>query len=238
MPAVRRSRNLSTVGTEALDSPALDPAVAGATLRDIAISNALFGGRRAVAYGVLQLVGRLDPERQLRVLDVGAGRGDVLADLRRRWARRGVTLAGLALDRHREAARLCRGHGLPAVVGDAFALPLRSGSVDVVVASQLLHHFTRAAALDLVREFTRVVRIGVVIADLRRTLAARIGIQLAARLLRFHPVSRADGVVSVDRGFTLGELRDLLHRAAVPAVVRRRPGFRLVAWWRSNHAHG
>jgi hypothetical protein len=58
---------------------------------------------------------------------------------------------------------------------------------------------------------------------------------VASRALGFHPVTRHDGVLSVFRGFTAGELA--AHaRAAAPAAqdlhVRHRLGWRVVASWR------
>lgn len=228
--------SVSPIGREALDTPGLDRCTARATLRDIARANLLFGGRAAVAYGTGQL---LDGDRRgnVTVADVGAGAADVLVSLERMLARRGVAMEGIAVDFHRAAAEMARERGQRAMVGDAVQLPLADRSVDVVVASQLLHHFSRDAATRLVRELDRVARVGVVIADIRRARAAAVGIWLAALALRFHPVSRADGVVSVRRGFSDAELAEVCRVAGVPATVRRRPGYRLVAFWRADRAH-
>jgi ubiquinone/menaquinone biosynthesis C-methylase UbiE len=122
------------------------------------------------------------------------------------------------------------------LLAGAGALPLRDRGVDVVLASQFLHHFTRASAVALVREFQRVARLGVILCEPRRTPMAAAGIWTAAVVLGFHAVTRRDGVLSVRRSFTPGELSALLAEAGVRGTVRRRPGFRIVAWWRSNHA--
>lgn len=228
------SMELSPLGTEALDTPVLDRRIARATLRDIARANRMFGGHAAVVYGVKQL---LDGERRsgpLTVADVGAGAGDVLVALERVLGHRGIRSVGVALDWHREAAAMARERRQLALVGDAFRLPLADRSADIVVASQLLHHCSRDAAVRLVQVLDRAARIGVVIADLRRSQMAAWGIGLAATLLRFHPVSRADGMVSVRRGYSRAELAEVCRRAGADATVRRRPGFRLVAYWRCD----
>jgi ubiquinone/menaquinone biosynthesis C-methylase UbiE len=222
-------------GAEVLDTPYLAPDITRATLADIARANALFGGRSAVVWGVDRLV-RGTSAQTLTLLDVGAGMGDVASWLARRRQPGAANLIPVALDRHREAARLCRARALPSVQGDAFQLPVADRSVDVVVASQLLHHFNRAAAQHLVRELTRVARVGVVVGDLRRSQVAAAGIWLAAVVLRFHAASRHDGVVSVRRGYTKQELAELLREAGVAASVASRPGFRLVATWRVSDA--
>ncbi|MGD8726301.1 MAG: methyltransferase domain-containing protein [Gemmatimonadales bacterium] len=225
------------VGLEALDDPSLDRRIARATLRDIARANRYFGGSAAVAYGVRRVLhGR--PPSTVTILDVGAGAGDVLAWLQRSLARQGVSAVGMAVDWHREAATMARERGQEALVGDAHALPFGDSSLDIVVASQLLHHCSEAGSVRLVRELDRVARVGVVVADLQRAQLAVWGIWLAATVLRFHPVSRADGVVSVRRGFTTRELAGVCGAAGVEATICRRPGYRVVAFWRCNRAHG
>ncbi len=224
-------------GGEELDSRRCSPAVARATLRDIARANMLFGGRSAVAYGMERLVGTRHLHRTLAVLDLGAGMGDVMQWLADRPpARRPIEIRPVALDWHREAARLCRAQGLPTVVGDVRQLPIGPASVDIVVASQLLHHFPRETAAQLLGQFDRLARVGVVIADLERHALAAVGIWVAASVLAFHRASRRDGVTSVRRGFSVGELAGLMEAAGVEGTVCRRPGYRLVAVWETRRA--
>jgi len=123
-----------------------------------------------------------------------------------------------------------------AVRGDALNLPFATASIDVVMCSQVLHHFAGADAIRLIREMNRVARVRVIVSDLRRSWIAAAGLWLASFPLRFHPVSRHDGVVSVMRGFTRGELLETV-RAAVARrpVVSRRPGFRVTTSWTPTH---
>lgn len=229
---------ISPIGSEALDRPGAPGTVVEATLKDIARVNAWLGGRAAAAFGLDALLDGVLPAHQLTLLDVGAGSGDIGRYLIRRAARRGVTLTPLVMERHPVAARLCRRAGLPAAVSDGASLPLSDRSVDLVLASQILHHLTRESGAALLRELNRVARVGVIVADLRRHPIAAMGFWLAARAMRLHPVTRRDGVTSVHRGFTRGELRDLLRAAGVSGSVQRRPGYRLVAVWRVAGAHG
>ncbi len=241
----------SLIGTEALDGPSCPPAIARATLGDIARSNTLFGGRAAVWFGVQKLLasplaplpsvpsgrrptGEGNSYPRLTVLDIGAGGGDIASFIARRARNRQVTLVPVALDRHREAALLCRERGFPSLVADAWTLPFAARSVDIIIASQLLHHFHREAAVDLLRALAPLARRGIVIADLRRARAAALGIWLAGLALGFHPVTRRDSVTSVRRGFTARGLSELLLAAGLRAPVYARPGYRLVAVWRAD----
>ena len=100
------------------------------------------------------------------------------------------------------------------------------------MCSQLLHHFERERGMVLLRELDRVARRRVIVSDLRRSWIAAAGIWAASFPLRFHPVSRHDGVVSVMRGFTPKELREMIGSAVnTTPVIRKRLGFRTTASW-------
>ena len=233
VPARRR-------GHEHLDDPSTPEALRHRSIREIARSNFLFGGTRA-AIGALDRIflraraERADPRvpPPLTLLDVGTGAGDIPAAARRRAARHGVQLTTIGLDR--SAALAAAGgarSGIP-LCADALALPFASGSIDVVLASQLLHHFEARDAGRVLAELHRVARLAVVVADLRRSRVAAAGFWLASFPLGFHRITREDGVTSVFRGFTEGELRAMIaETVGAEADVRRRLGWRLVASWR------
>jgi hypothetical protein len=71
----------------------------------------------------------------------------------------------------------------------------------------------------------------VVLADLRRSRVAMAGVWAACLGLGMGRVTRHDAVVSLQRGYSRVELNAMLEEAAVPAVARYRPGFRIVAAW-------
>lgn len=215
---------------EFLDDPATDTAAIAKSGVEIATCNRMFGGTRALLAELAPLWPSLRPRATL--LDVGCGVGDLPDAAKRRAREAGVDLTVFALDRRDILARhaSCRVDG--AVVADAFALPLRSGSVDVVTACQFLHHFTDAEITGLAREMDRVARRRVIVSDLRRNWLAAGGLWLASWPLRFHAITRHDGVASVLKGFVASELRQTLSAAVDKRVdVTPRAAFRVTASW-------
>ena len=217
-------------GFEHLDDPATSPELRERSLRDVRLSNTVLGGTRAVLSELERLLPALGGRASL--LDVGTGLADIPLRASALAKRRGVTLDVLGVD---EAPSLARRNAAlldASVCGDARRLPFASGSVDVVICSQVLHHFDDADVAGVLRELDRVARRAVIVSDLRRSYLAASGFWLATWPLGFHPVSRHDGVVSVLRGFTAGELEDHVARgAACTPVVRRHLGYRLTATW-------
>jgi SAM-dependent methyltransferase len=224
---------VSSLGTELLDDPAADPAAVTLSLRNVARANRWFGGAAAVRYGLGLLLRDLPRDQPLTLLDLGTGAGD----LPRRavgWARRrGHVLRPLGLELSRPAAALAASVGVPCAVACAGAPPLKQRSVDIVLVSQVAHHFARESAIRLVRTCDALARLGVVVADLRRGRLAPLAFRVGSTALRFDSITKADGLTSIRRGYTIGELRELLLAAGVRAHVSRRPGYRLVATWRT-----
>lgn len=224
---------------ELFDDPDADGATVVASLRDIARANRFLGGRAAALGRLDELLRGVSAGTTLTLLDVGTGSGDLPRAARARAARAGIRLHLLAVERHPAAARqACRGGDLTALLADAAALPLASRSVDLVLCSQLLHHFTGSALTAIVAELRRVARLGVVVAELVPSRVAALGLWLASYPLRFHPVSRRDGVTSVLRGFTGAALRRACAEAGVNAEVRTHPLYRVTAAWRAAGAGG
>lgn len=227
--------SITPIGAELLDDPAADPASVAESLRNIVRANRWFGGAAAVRFGLSRTLGEVPSGSRLSLLDLGTGLGD-LPRVAGRWAAaRGIWLMPIGLELNRAAAALARAAGLPTAVGCAGAPPIGDKSVDVVLVSQVAHHLTSDSVVHLFRICDRLARRAVIVADLRRHALAVPSFRLGARLLRFDPVTRSDGVTSLRRGFTRQELLELMAQAGVQGRVDQRHGFRLVATWLPEH---
>jgi SAM-dependent methyltransferase len=222
-------------GVEYLDDPAIPDEVRERSLADVARSNALFGGRAAVRTAVRRLIPELP--HTVSMLDVGTGHAEIAAGVRNELAASGRAVRVTGVDIAESVARAGRQFLDSAVAGDALRLPLRDASVDLVLCSQLLHHFTETDARVVLAELQRVSRGWVVVADLLRSRAAAAGFWLASLALGFHPITRHDGVVSVLRGFTETELDSLVHESTGAHPYMGRGMFwRISATWRARNA--
>jgi SAM-dependent methyltransferase len=225
---------ITPLGVELLDDPAADPDTVIRSLSNVARANRWFGGAAAVRHGLRRLLRGVPRDRPLTLLDLGTGAGDLPGGAVRWARRRGYTLRPVGLELSPTAAAMAVRAGVPCAVACAGAPPVREKSVDLVLLSQVVHHFTLDSTVRLLRTCDALARIGVVVADLRRGPMAPIVFWVGARALRFDRTTVADGITSLRRGFTAGELRALLAQAGVRGRVSRRPGYRLVATWRTG----
>src|SRR5713226_9765407 len=212
-------------GVEILDSPDVDPGIVTRSLADVACANALFGGISSALDEVREALKEVPHDATL--LDVGTGLGDIPCRAREEARRNGIELITIGLDSALVLASASQCSIDFAVCADALRLPFADNSIDIVMCSQVLHHFRDDDARQLIAEMNRVARTRVVISDLRRSFVAAGGLWLASFVLNFHSVSRHDGVVSIMRGFLPEELAELVKSVTGrKEVVRRHPVFR------------
>ncbi len=217
-------------GIEILDRPGTDPDVVLRAMTDLMRSNRLFGGARAVIAELRAIAPSLP--RYATLLDVGTGMGDIPALARRIAAQHDVALHTIGLDVDETLARAAAGRTAHAVRGDALHLPFADKSVDIVICSQALHHFFDGDMLRVLQELDRVARVRVIIGDLLRSRLAAPLFWVAATALRYHRISRHDGLVSIGRGFTTTDLQTAIVGAlGHGACIRKRPGWRVTATW-------
>lgn len=115
------------------------------------------------------------------------------------------------------------------VRGDALAPPFRHKSIDFVLASQLVHHFSDDQIVVLLRNWACLARSAVIVNDLVRHPVAYHGIRLLTKAVTRNVMTRTDGPLSVQRSMTVAEWRALFRRAdAGEFVVERALPFRVL----------
>ena len=219
-------------GAELLDDPDADTELVRTNLSNIVRANRWLGGRRALYQGLSRALAGVPRGSSLSLLDIGTGAGDLPAAAVDWGRNRGLTIVPLGLERIPSAARVAAQTGLATFVACASSFPLRPKSVDIVLVSQVVHHFHRAAAAELLAECDRLARRAVIMVDLSRSTMAQVAFRLGGYLLRFDDVTAVDCVTSIQRGFTRREVESLLEFAGIEGHVARVAPYRLVATWR------
>ena len=216
-------------GPEILDGDDVGPDTYDAVMNDLAsVSRVMLA--HAPTIGFLERATRgLARGSGISVLDVGFGEGDLLRRIGR-WARRRglrAELAGIDLNpRSADAARARTPATMPIDyrTGDVFGCDRQA---DFIVSSLFAHHLDDAGVVRYLGWMQRHARSGWFINDLHRHELAYHGFGVAARLARWHPIVRQDGMLSVARGFRPADWRALLDQAGVEARLLWRPMFRL-----------
>jgi len=226
---------------EFLDLPDCDPALAAASYRFMETVNCRFGGVRIVRRFLAAETAGRHADAPLRILDIGSGCCDIPLAVSR-WARAyDIPLHFTCLEIADHAVDIARGQlaragnpDLHLLQEDAFTHQ-PAEPYDCAVASMCFHHFSNAQIVTLLQRLRGFVINSVLINDLRRSRLA----SLAARLLLVGAAAgvRHDALLSIRRGFKIGELTALLRQLAgvavsveparwfrIAAIIRFKPG--------------
>lgn len=206
------------------------------SLRDIERINTYLGGAKPVCDTTWKM---LDENRlsQATILDVGTGSADIPRRLVRMAPRRGTKLFVVGLDisaRHLRIAQETTQDTpeIALLAGDAFRLPLADQSVDIVLASLFLHHFRPPQIELLLREFSRVARVGWIMNDLVRAYVPLWFFRLTRPIFARSYLTRHDGEASLRRGYTPSEMARIVKGIDNACVHCHFPYRMSVVWTR------
>jgi len=193
------------------------------SLADLRLVNGWLGGGRGLLRVVRSMLAGVPAPR---LLDVGCGSADLPHLIVKRSA---VPVLAVGVDIKLLHLRQAR-RGLERVCADVRQLPFLPESFDVVTASLFLHHFDSSEIAGVLRALFGLARRALVVSDLQRASVPYLFGRAFFPLLFRTPVSVSDGLLSIRRGFTAGELAAAFRDAGIQGVrISRSFPYRLIA---------
>jgi ubiquinone/menaquinone biosynthesis C-methylase UbiE len=219
--AVREHWRLPTriEGEEWLDQGRGTPEAIDQSLADLGRINRWLGGMRGLAAHLYPRI-RACRSGHVRILDLGAG-GCTIPQMVARWARHAaIPVQIYALDRRRAHLRWARqnmqsGSEIAFIQGDVLALPVAEGSVDFVISSLLLHHFTATALIQVLPQWARLARQSLIMTDLVRHPVPYWFMKAASPVFARSAITRHDAAVSIRRAYRPHELQRIAEEAGL-----------------------
>jgi len=193
---------------------------AAANLAEMWRINRYLGGFRALTRHLYPRL--MVSSSHIALLDLGTGSADIPVAITR-WARkRRLKLRVFALDWAARNLTAARGRvaGTSEVTllrADASCLPLLPESVDFVISSLFLHHFSPGQVVELLRASFALARRGIVMSDLVRGWLPYFAFRLVQPVFARHRLTRHDGAFSILRAYLPSELYELAAAAGLPA---------------------
>lgn len=207
---------------ELMDLTGNSPALLADDLRNLRLLNRYLSGSRSVMVALRRALGR-EPLKHISVLDVGTGSADIPAAIFAWAKRRNVAAKIVGIEAESITARIAANQtkqlaNIKIIQGDAGAPPFSPGAFDFVVASQFLHHFSEAKIVELLKQWAKLARRGIIISDLVRHPVAYHGTRLLTKLTTRNIMTLTDAPLSVRRAFTFKEWRELFCQADIGQV--------------------
>lgn len=191
------------------------------TLRELEFINRTLGGNDVTISGVRQLLGK-NPKGRLSIIDLGCGGGDMLALLKKRLK---LNASYKGIDANPNIVQYAQQHNgtedIQFEAVDIFSDVFRQKTCDIAIATLFLHHFSQQQLVQIFSSLKNQSRIGIVVNDLHRHPLAYYSIKVLTRLFSKSAMVKFDAPLSVLRGFSRKELKEILHQAGIANYTLR-----------------
>jgi len=214
---------------ELMDDPACDPAKLRATLRRFETINRLVSRwGRVYRSRIRPFLATLD--RPARILDLGCGGGDVIAQLAA-WAESdGFDVEWVGVDPDPRALEVALNRPVPPrttfLCADGSDLLAADERFDLVLSNHVVHHLTPAELGAFVGQSRELSRGIVLHSDIERGRLAYLLYAIGVTPFAPGTFLRTDGLRSIRRSYLQGELAGVL---GTPWHVEKSARFRLLA---------
>lgn len=181
------------------------------TLLDLDKVNRWLGGNKITLNGVQRLLKNRSFDRPLKIIDVGCGNGSILKQVAQ-WGRsNGIEMQLIGVDANSNAMSIAEKNlsGFPEVsfeAMDVFSEAFRELEADIILCTLTLHHFSDSEIEELMKDFSEMAKVGVVINDLQRSKAAYYLFKAFCRTFSIREINRKDGLTSILRSFKKEDL--------------------------------
>jgi len=186
-------------------------------LDKIAKINRLLGGNKLTIHGVADLLAHADLSKEITIVDLGCGNGDMLRNLTAYATKQNLKFRLIGVDANQFTINYARklSNDFPQIeyrCEDMFGSVLNELNYDIVLLTLTLHHFKDNEIEELLAKCNQNAQIGIVINDLHRSSIAYRLFQAICFIFRLNKISKEDGLTSILRGFKKEELIPLAEK--------------------------
>jgi len=187
------------------------------TLEEIAGVNQMLGGNRISIKAVKTILGSISTDKHITIVDVGCGNGDMLRSLAKMAKKHNMNVELLGIDANPHAINIAKElssnfENLSYNVINIFDEEFGKLKYDIALCTLTLHHFKDDEISDLMRVMCQNTSISVIVNDLHRSRIAYYLFKLYSWVFKLGPISKADGLTSILRGFKKEELQSISRK--------------------------
>ena len=202
------------------------------TLDKLEKINRWLGGNKVTISGLKEILKNHPKEKELSIVDIGCGHGDILRDVAIFAKKNGykVNLIGIdanptAIDYAKELSK--NYSEINFETEDIFSEKFKNRKFDIVLATLFLHHFKEKQLVSFLDNTYRQTKIGIVVNDLHRHKVAYY-LFLLLSIFISNKMIIEDGLTSVLRGFKRGDLKKISQKINVKTNVSWKWAFRFL----------
>lgn len=211
-----------------------DFSLAGDHLRvnlDILASiNKWLGGNKVSLDGIRKLVKEIPKDRELVIVDLGCGNGDMLRRVAKLGKKLGYQFKLIGIDANNDSIQYARLLSLSYanisfLKMNIFSDEFKDMEFDIALSTLFLHHLSNDEIVDKLNLLKGQSRIGIVVNDLHRSKLAHFLFNIVSFFIN-NRIIRNDGLVSIRRGFKKKELERFANQLQIEYDISWKWAFR------------
>ena len=181
------------------------------TLRDLEKINSWLGGNKITKDGVEKLLNSRIKGKTIKIADIGCGNGAMMRKLAVWGRNKGYSFEFVGIDANSHAIQIAEelSKDYPEISFlslNVFSDDFGKMEFDIILCTLTLHHFSDSEIEQLMRNFSEMAKVGVVINDLQRSKAAYYLFKAFCRAFSIREINRKDGLTSILRSFKKEDL--------------------------------
>jgi len=185
-------------------------------MAELEFINKYLGGHKITVQGFINL---LRDKKEISVCEIGCGGGDNLLAIFRWCKKRNIKATFIGIDINPDcisiARSTCTFGNFNFVVSDFRNFIFDDKKPDIIFSSLFCHHFTNEDVVSMLQWMMDHSSQGVFINDLQRHAVAYRSIQVLTKTFSDSYLVKNDAPLSVLRGFTKNELKQILQKAGI-----------------------
>lgn len=196
---------------ELMDDQELQERELAHILRDLHKVNSLLGGYKITWEGIQKIFGSGCFAQPVAIVDVGCGDGNMLKYIARMGRSSGIKMKLKGIDINEKSLRIAQKNteDYPEISYEKLDISTdfeKLDKTDIIVCTLTLHHFTDLDIQSLLRKFSEVSTMGVVINDLHRSKWAYFLFSIFSAFFLKNSIAKKDGQTSILRAFKRKDL--------------------------------
>jgi 2-polyprenyl-3-methyl-5-hydroxy-6-metoxy-1,4-benzoquinol methylase len=189
-------------------------------LRELDTINYLLGGNYVTINGIDQLLDETPVSKEIEIVDVGCGSGDILKCVRAMLNRKNMPAKLTGIDANPNVIAFAKAHTLQSMdiryeTANIFSEAFKQRKFDIITGTLFFHHFTTDELVAFFSQLRMQTSLGLIINDIHRHWFSYYSIKWLTQLFSRSVMVKHDAPQSVLRAFSKSELVSILKRAGL-----------------------
>ena len=215
---------------EIMDDFTLEGKALRTNLDILASINKWLGGNQVSLDGIQKLIKDLPKDKELVIVDLGCGNGDMLRRVSKLGKKLGYQFKLIGIDANKDSIQYATllslsYSNITYVQMNIFSEEFKALKYDIALSTLFLHHLNDQEILDKLSLLKEQARLGIVVNDLHRNKLAYFLFSIISFFIN-NKIIRNDGLISIRRGFKKGELEYFANQLQIKSDINWKWAFR------------